>query len=652
MKNINPFKLIVDLFLLITSFLSAFFIKRGNFNFDNIYISIIPIMLFAWIISCFVTSKFRDGSEDKSISLQPYIYSSLYFAGSLSLIIFGLNLSNLSRFVVFGTVLLHLILEILILSGLYLPFFKKDISEKQNISFKLMITEFSLVTIGFFIIHYYKMSTFIISSIKYKYILISLYLIWFLVSLFSHKFLIDLKEQYFKLILPFLRSYLIELSIISSIIFGFNISGFSRLLVFGTIFIYAFMEILILTSGYLIKHTQKSDIPEVDFFDAPLLHEDLIVNGIIAKEKKSKKKYRFPGKNESPGYVRDKLSKIYLKNYREVFEYVDSSVDLDSVNIVKTEIMDTANPYNVNILPGSSFELFVNLHELNSFRHVNKYLIDANRILKRGGIFISRFEPMERRYFYFRKKYPRFFANLFYLFDFIWKRIFPKLPFLKKIYFIITKGRDRVFSMAQGLGRLYHCGFEIVSLTEFDNHVWFVAKKVKKPLENVTPSYATFFKQKRVGKGGKLIYIYKMRTMHPYSEFIHKYVYDRNKLDEKGKIKDDFRITSWGRILRKFWIDELPMIINWIKRDLKLVGVRPLSETFFNTYPDDLKKMRVKCKPGLIPPYYADMPKDIDEVFESERRYLESYGKKPIRTDISYFFKALKNILFKGAKSG
>ncbi len=608
-------------------------------------------MLLSWIVSCFVTSKLKNVGDEETVSLQPYIYSSLYFAGSLSLIIFGLNLSNLSRFVVFGTVLLHLILEILIISGLYLPFFKRDISAKKNISFKLMATEFFLVTIGFFIIHYYKMSTFVISSDKYKYILISLYLIWFLVALFSHKFLVDLKDQYFKLILPFIRSYLIGLSIISSIIFGFNISGFSRLLVFGTVFIYALLELLILTSGYLIKHTQKSDIPEVDFFDAPLLHEDIIVNGIISKEKKSKRKYRFPGKNENPGYVRDKLLKIYLKNYREVFEYVDGSVDLDSVNIVKTEIMNTGNPYNVNILPGSSFELFVNLHELNSFRHLNKYLIDANRILKRGGIFISRFEPMERRYFYFRKKYPRFFANLFYFFDFIWKRIFPKLPFFKKIYFIISKGRGRLFSMAQGLGRLYYCGFEIVSLTEFDNFVWFIAKKVKKPLENVTPSYATFFKQKRVGKDGKLIFIYKMRTMHPYSEFIHKYVYDRNKLDEKGKIKDDFRITSWGRIFRKFWIDEFPMVINWVKRDLKLVGIRPLSETFFATYPEDLQKTRVEYKPGLIPPYYADMPGSMDEVFESERKYLKQYKEKPFRTDWKYFWKAFRNIVLKGAKS-
>jgi hypothetical protein len=46
------------------------------------------------------------------------------------------------------------------------------------------------------------------------------------------------------------------------------------------------------------------------------------------------------------------------------------------------------------------------------------------------------------------------------------------------------------------------------------------------------------------------------------------------------------------------------------------------------------------------------MPKNMDEVYDSERRYLEKYQKAPVRTDIVYFFKAFKNIVFKGAKSG
>jgi len=93
------------------------------------------------------------------------------------------------------------------------------------------------------------------------------------------------------------------------------------------------------------------------------------------------------------------------------------------------------------------------------------------------------------------------------------------------------------------------------------------------------------------------------------------------------------------------------MLINWLKRNVKIVGVRPISESFFNTYPKDLQKERIKFKPGLIPPYYADMPENIKEVWESEREYLKRYQKQPWRTDFVYFFKALNNIFFHHAKS-
>jgi lipopolysaccharide/colanic/teichoic acid biosynthesis glycosyltransferase len=139
--------------------------------------------------------------------------------------------------------------------------------------------------------------------------------------------------------------------------------------------------------------------------------------------------------------------------------------------------------------------------------------------------------------------------------------------------------------------------------------------------------------------------------MHPFAEYIHQYIFEKHQLEESGKIKDDFRITSWGRFFRKTLLDELPMLVNWLKRDLKLVGVRPLSETFFKTYPEDLRKERSVFKPGLIPPFYADMPSGIEAVWESERKYLSRYKKHPWRTDFVYFFRALNNILFHHAKS-
>ena len=55
-------------------------------------------------------------------------------------------------------------------------------------------------------------------------------------------------------------------------------------------------------------------------------------------------------------------------------------------------------------------------------------------------------------------------------------------------------------------------------------------------------------------------------------------------------------------------------------------------------------------KPGLIPPYYADLPKSFDEIIESERNYLKEKESSPIITDINYFLRAMSNI-FLGARS-
>ena len=111
--------------------------------------------------------------------------------------------------------------------------------------------------------------------------------------------------------------------------------------------------------------------------------------------------------------------------------------------------------------------------------------------------------------------------------------------------------------------------------------------------------------------------------MHPYSEYCQKLITNENKLAQSGKILNDYRVTTWGKFLRRFWIDEIPMLINFIKRDLNLVGVRPLSENYYSRYPKDLQEERIKFKPGLIPPYYSDLPKNFNEILESERKYLD-----------------------------
>jgi lipopolysaccharide/colanic/teichoic acid biosynthesis glycosyltransferase len=184
-----------------------------------------------------------------------------------------------------------------------------------------------------------------------------------------------------------------------------------------------------------------------------------------------------------------------------------------------------------------------------------------------------------------------------------------------------------------------------------NGYYYFVARKEKEPTYDLHPTYGPFIKLGRTGKNGEIIKVYKFRTMHPYSEYLQEYVYNNHYLKEGGKFNNDFRISTFGKFLRQFWIDEIPMIINIFKGEMKLVGVRPLSIHYFSLYTEELQRKRIQVKPGLIPPYYADLPRTLDEIMESELRYLEQYQKHPLRTDIKYFFLAFYNIVFKNSRS-
>jgi lipopolysaccharide/colanic/teichoic acid biosynthesis glycosyltransferase len=185
----------------------------------------------------------------------------------------------------------------------------------------------------------------------------------------------------------------------------------------------------------------------------------------------------------------------------------------------------------------------------------------------------------------------------------------------------------------------------------FGNKTYFICKKVKTVSTEKNPSYGPVVRLKRIGLNKEIISIYKLRTMYPYSEFIQKDLYDKFQLENSGKLKNDYRLTNWGRIFRRFFIDEIPQIYNWIRGDLKLIGVRALSEHYFNLYPKDLQELRVRSKPGLIPPFYVDLPRSFDELIESEKKYLLRYRAKPITTNFTYLFRAVFNIVFKGARS-
>ncbi len=286
---------------------------------------------------------------------------------------------------------------------------------------------------------------------------------------------------------------------------------------------------------------------------------------------------------------------------------------------------------------------------LNTVYEVDVFLSNCNQNMETGGYLVCccRTSAVKKAVIY--RRYPKPLNKIVYGLHYLWHRVCPKLKLTKRLYFAVTKGKNRTFHRVEVLGRLYHAGFEVVYENTTHGEFRVIARKAKEPITVGVPSSSPIAKLRRVGKNGKIITVYKFRTMYSYSEYLQEYVYEHRKLDNTGKFYHDYRVNVLGGILRKTWLDELPMVVNMLKGEMKLVGVRPLSSQFFGLYTPEMQELRIKTKPGLLPPLYYEkvQPETLEEIQESERRYCEAYLKHPFRTDWRYFWGIVNNIIFK-----
>ena len=333
----------------------------------------------------------------------------------------------------------------------------------------------------------------------------------------------------------------------------------------------------------------------------------------------------------------------------KVLRYVEKNINLYSTN---TFTLRSTDIYNIKKLPSYRFDAIVNFMPLNQIRGVNKLFTTVNDKLPDNGIWICCYEPQSVTKRNILKRFPPLIGWMYYIAFFCYKRVLPKLFMTSRLYFDITEGKNRVLSKAEVMGRLCYCGFEIIDERKKGDLNYVVARRKFRPEITARRLYGILVKLKRVGKNGRLFKVYKFRTMHPYSEFLQAYIYERYSLQEGGKFNHDIRVTTLGKFMRKYWMDELPMLINWLKGDMKLVGVRPISQHYFSLYSKELQEQRTRHKPGLLPPFYADMPKTLDEIQESEIRYLTMCEQRgTLLTDFVYFWKIVSTIVFKRARS-
>jgi lipopolysaccharide/colanic/teichoic acid biosynthesis glycosyltransferase len=140
-----------------------------------------------------------------------------------------------------------------------------------------------------------------------------------------------------------------------------------------------------------------------------------------------------------------------------------------------------------------------------------------------------------------------------------------------------------------------------------------------------------FFRQRRVGRGGREFTMLKFRTMRAdadvarHRDYVHSLIRDGGAAARANglyKLAVDDRITRLGRLMRKLSLDELPQLWNVVRGDMSIVGPRPVIAYEVDSYPDWWFE-RFDVKPGITGLWQVSG--------RSERTYEEM-----VRLDIDY----------------
>ena len=157
------------------------------------------------------------------------------------------------------------------------------------------------------------------------------------------------------------------------------------------------------------------------------------------------------------------------------------------------------------------------------------------------------------------------------------------------------------------------------------------------------------FSQNRIGKNGKLIKIYKFRSMIPNAEVeLERLMKEDPKIREEyltnKKLKDDPRITSVGHFLRKTSLDEWPQFVNVLKGEMSFIGPRPYlprEKEDMGQYYDSI----IKLKPGVTGMWQANGRSDVEF---SYRCKLDDYyyHNWSIWLDFTIIYKTIKSVVY------
>lgn len=156
------------------------------------------------------------------------------------------------------------------------------------------------------------------------------------------------------------------------------------------------------------------------------------------------------------------------------------------------------------------------------------------------------------------------------------------------------------------------------------------------------------YKHKRLGQYGKVIDVYKFRSMK-LDHLVLEEVLSKEQLEQyktEFKITNDPRVTKFGNFLRKTSLDELPQLFNVLKGNMSFVGPRPIVDREVELYYERTKKIFLQVKPGITG-YWQAYARNDATYLSGERQQMELYycSNRSLWFDIKILFMTVYRVI-------
>jgi exopolysaccharide biosynthesis polyprenyl glycosylphosphotransferase len=190
---------------------------------------------------------------------------------------------------------------------------------------------------------------------------------------------------------------------------------------------------------------------------------------------------------------------------------------------------------------------------------------------------------------------------------------------------LLSIGRPALSAVSMTAKRLLDVVGALALLIVFSPLMLFIALAIK--LESRGP---IFFRQPRAGRGGTSFRLIKFRSMYVDAEERKAKMANLNESTDgvMFKIKEDPRVTRFGRVLRRFSLDELPQLLNVLIGEMSLVGPRPLIFSESDALEADWHLRRLELRPGLTGPWqvYGRSQNPFQEMVRFDYQYVAGWS--------------------------